>query len=126
MRKLLLGIAMLLLVAAHVQADGGDHISVAGTEVVQVKPDMAVLTFSVVKENKSAEEAKKQVDAIVARLLEKFKKLDGKDLKIISNNISINKNRNYQTGEIINYNVSMPFEIELYNLTLLNRVLDDA
>lgn len=114
-----------LLFAATSYAEDIDHINVTGTEVVQVKPDMAVLTFSVVKESKTADEAKRQVDAIVAKVLDKLKKYDGKDLKIIANNLSINKNRNYQTGEIINYNVSMPFEIELYSLALQNRVLDD-
>jgi uncharacterized protein len=107
-------------------ADNIDRINVTGTDVVQVKPDMAVLTFSVAKENKTADIAKKQVDAIVSKVLDLLKKYDGKDLKIIANNLSINKNRNYQTGEIINYNVSMPFEIELYNLTLQNRLLDDV
>jgi len=131
MRKLLLA-GIWCLSAALSNAQSGsersasvDRINVTGTEVVQVKPDMAVLTFSVTKENKTADAAKKQVDAIVASVLERLKKYDGKDLKIVANNLSINKNRNYQTGEIINFNVSMPFEIELYNLALQNRVLDD-
>ncbi len=114
------------LLAATCYADSVDRINVTGTEVVEVKPDMAVLTFSVVKENKNLDEAKRQVDAIVAKVLDKLKKYDSKDLKIVANNLSINKNRNYQTGEIINYNVNMPFEIELYNLTLQNRLLDDV
>lgn len=122
-RSIIAGMCWLLAMTSH--ADVVDHINVTGTEVVQVKPDMAVLTFSVVKESKAADDAKKQVDAIVAKVLDKLKKYDGKELKLVSNNLSINKNRNYQTGEIINYNVSMPFEIELYNLALQNRVLDD-
>src|SRR5262249_15294199 len=59
------------------------------------------------------------------KVLEQLKKYDGKDIKIIANNLMINKNRNYQTGEIVNYNVSMPFEIEIYNLAVQNRMLDD-
>lgn len=106
-------------------AENLDHISVAGTEIVQVKPDMALLRFTVVNESKTADAAKKQVDAIAAKVLAQLKKYDNKELKIIANNLSINKNRNYQTGEIINFNVSMPFEIELYDLTLQNRLLDD-
>lgn len=111
--------------AAISYADSVDHVNVTGTEVVQVKPDMAVLTFSVTRESKTAEEAKRQVDAIVAKVLDQLKKHDGKAVKIIANNLSINKNRNYQTGEILNYSVAMPFEIEIYDLTLQNRVLDD-
>lgn len=126
MKSVLLGslFAMLLVAAATVRAD--DRVSVAGTATVQVVPDKAIVTFSVTKESKSAEEAKTAVNAIVKKLIDKFKKQDGKDLKLISRNISINKNRNYQTGEILNYNVSVPFEIEVYNLALLNQVLDDA
>lgn len=124
MRRLIL-VALCVLGAAVSRADAIDRINVTGTEIVQVKPDMAVLAFSVTKESKTADAAKKQVDAIVARVLEQLKKYDGKELRIIANNLSINKNRNYQTGETINFNVSMPFEIELYNLALQNRVLDD-
>ena len=113
------------MVSAICHAEGADHINVTGTEVVQVKPDMAVLTFSVTKQSKAADEAKKQVDAIVAKVLDRLKKYGDKDVKIIANNLSINKNRNYQTGEIINFNVSMPFEVEIYDLALQNRVLDD-
>lgn len=128
-QSMMAGVFLLLAAVGYADSaermEGIDHINITGTEVVQVKPDMAVLTFSAVKEGKAAEEAKKQVDAVVAKVLERLKKYDGKDLKIIANNLSINKNRNYQTGEIINFNVSMPFEIELYNLALQNRVLDD-
>lgn len=116
---------MCCLLAAMSCAENIDRINVTGTEVVQVKPDMAVLTFNVVRENKLADAAKKQVDAVAAKVLAQLKKYDSKELKIVANNLSINKNRNYQTGEIINFNVSMPFEIELYNLALQNRVLDD-
>ncbi len=113
------------LVMGVASAESVDRINVTGTEVVQVKPDMAVLTFSVTRESKTADAAKKHVDEIAAKLLASLKKYDGKDIKIISNNLTINKNRNYQTGEIINFNVGMPFEIEIYNLTLQNKVLDD-
>lgn len=113
------------LLTAVTYAENIDRISVTGTEIVQVKPDMALLTFTVVKESKTADAAKKQVDAIAAKVLAQLKKYDNKELKIVANNLSINKNRNYQTGEIINFNVSMPFEIELYDLSLQNRVLDD-
>jgi uncharacterized protein YggE len=114
-----------LLFAVTGYAESADRVSVAGTDIVQVKPDMAVLTFSVTRDSKTADDAKKQVDAMVAKVLERLKKYESKDVKIIANNLSINKNRNYQTGEIVNYNVSMPFEIEIYDLTLQNRVLDD-
>lgn len=125
-RLMIAVVTSLLVTMSYAEGvDRVDHINVTGTEVVQVKPDMALLTFSVVKESKTADVAKKQVDAIAAKVLEQLKKYDNKDLKIVANNLSINKNRNYQTGEITNFNVSMPFEIELYNLTLQNRVLDD-
>ncbi len=106
-------------------ADNVDRISVAGTEIVQVKPDMAVLRFRVAREDKAADAAKKQVDAIAAKVLAQLKKYDNKALKLIANNLTINKNRNYQTGETVGFNVSMPFEIELYDLALQNRLLDD-
>lgn len=125
MRRTMFAVVCCFLATMACAAENIDRINVAGTEVVQVKPDMAVLTFNVVRESKTADVAKKQVDAVVAKVLAQLKKYDSKDLKIISNNLSINKNRNYQTGEIINFNVSMPFEIELYNLTLQNRLLDD-
>lgn len=125
MYQLIFTLSCLFFAVTASYADGLDHINVTGTDVVQVKPDMVVLTFNVVKENKSIDEAKAQVDATVAKVLEVFKKYDTKDLKVIANNLSINKNRNYQTGEVINYSVNMPFEIELYNLALQNHVLDD-
>lgn len=134
-RFLLAGVCLIFAMTSY--ADRGepsvpDRVNVTGTEIVQVKPDMAVLTFSVSKETKTTEVAKKQVDAIVEKVLAQLKKYDSKDLKIISNNLSINKNRRYdvapdghRTSEIVSFNVSMPFEIEIYNLALQNRVLDD-
>ena len=135
-RSLLAGLCLLLPLLSHAEtpthadtgARGGaavDHIDVTGTDVVEVKPDMAVLTFTVAKDGKTAADAKRQVDAVAAHVLAKLKKYSSKDLKIIANNLSINKTRNYKTGEIISYNVSMPFEIELYNLDLQNHLLDD-
>ncbi|MFT3930194.1 MAG: SIMPL domain-containing protein [Spongiibacteraceae bacterium] len=124
MRRFFL-ISMSFVWALMAHAENMDHLNVTGTEIVQVKPDMAVLTFNVVREAKTADAAKKQVDTIAAKVLAQLKKYDSKELKIIANNLSINKNRNYQTGEIINFNVSMPFEIELYDLNLQNRLLDD-
>lgn len=119
--------------AVAVEAPNGPHVTTSGQGSVDVTPDMAILSISVSALSKEATEAKKEVDAGVAKYYE-FLQAQGVDKKDIdAANIQIRPEYDYRskTGEdngptFLGYRAERSVRVSLRELAKLNTVLDGA
>lgn len=99
-------------------------IKVDGSAEVKVKPEWVKLRFAIQYRSKSYDKGYQEMQAQTGKLLQ-FSKNHQIALKDIeSNEINVHREINYQTKELIAYNFSRPFTINLRDLSRYDRFLD--
>ncbi|SFN91339.1 oxidative stress defense protein [Xenorhabdus japonica] len=134
-KSLVLATIMALGSLSYITASAADslsvpHISTSGNAIVKAAPDMATLMIYVSETQKSAADAKKKVDARVAKYFD-FLKSSGIEKKDIdAANLRTQPEYQYEqkTGKssITGYKASRSVEVKVHKLDKLNALLDGA
>ncbi|OTA17155.1 BP26 protein [Xenorhabdus vietnamensis] len=106
------------------------HISTSGNAIVKAVPDMATLMIHVSETQKSAADAKKKVDARVAKYFDFLKNSGIEKKDIDAANLRTQPEYRYEqkTGKssLMGYRASRSVEVKVHKLDQLNVLLDGA
>ena len=111
------------LTFAHADEGG---IQVVGTAKISVVPDMATFSFSINERGKILPTLKTDVDGKSADLVSLCKKLDIESKHIISSEVSIRPQYNYQTKTFIGYEASRDIKVTLNELSKYSELVNGA
>lgn len=132
MRRSLVVVLILLLVPAVTSAqivfpDRGPLVSVTGKGVVEADPDMALVLLGVYVLDKDLPQGKATSDAATARLLRLAETLGIQRADVSSARFNIEPQYGEtETHDFLGYAISRSVEITLRDLSLLDRLIDQA
>ena len=129
----LLGIMLIVYVGTLINKeirankDGMANISVSGVgEILGIKPDVAVFTFSVRKEATKARDAQLQATQVSDKIIAVVKEfgVEDKDIKTTYYNLSPRHDYLQNVGQVFRgYEVEQTFEVKVRNLEVVGEVL---
>lgn len=103
-----------------------DGIEVTGTAKESIAPDMATFSFSISNRGKDLPILKGEIDKRTAKVVSLCKELGIKTSDIISAEVSIRPQYNYQTNTFINYQVSRNINVVLHDLSKYSELVNGA
>lgn len=122
-----------VIAPAHAQQQTAPHISVSGEGSASAKPDLAILTMTVLRQAASARAALDENNAATASVINALKKAGVEDRDLQTSGFSINPqyapHRNGGDGEppkIVDYRVSNTLTVRVRDLEKLGTVLDQS
>jgi uncharacterized protein len=114
-------------VSAHEPHLGPRIIEVQGTAKKKVTPDMAVCSFSVINEAKTAEEARFENEKNAKNILNAIRKMGIAEAEINLERFNIEEDREYSQKEqkyiFKGYKAVRAFSVDVFNLDLLPKII---
>lgn len=123
-------LALSSLASANSHLPNHRHIAITGYGETTVKPDIAVLHFSVEHTDKKSAEAKAEVDKRFNTLLKGLKKYNISEKDIVASRIAVSPRYEYSQQERkqrhVGYSASRSIQVTVNDLTMLSDVMDLA
>ncbi len=107
-----------------------DTIEVKGEGKIDVKPDIALITFSVIKESRSIAKAQEQNAQIASSIIKNLKDLGIKENDLKTTNYSIYPRYEYnrETGKrnLIGYEVRQNLEVKIRDFSEIGKIIQES
>lgn len=124
---LMLLFIMYLIVSRNGGSVDAGHVSVSGSAIINVAPDVANVSFDLLTKEKTAQEAKEANDAMLKKLNEVLKKYEIKETELKMNYINIHPYYQYKANshELAGYEAQKTITIKIKEIDKYNSFIDD-
>ena len=124
---LMLLFIMYLIVSRNGGSVDAGHVSVSGSAIINVAPDVANVSFDLLTKEKTAQEAKEANDAMLKKLNEVLKKYEIKENELSMNYINIRPYYEYRgnSNELAGYVAQKTITIKIREIGKYNSFIDD-
>lgn len=124
---LMLLFIMYLIVSKDGTGEGTGHISIQGSAIINVSPDIANVSFDLSTKEKTAQEAKEANDAMLKKLNDVLKKYEIKESELSMNYMNIRPYYEYRgnSNELKGYMAQKTITIKIKEIGKYNSFIDD-